>query len=84
MKRLWIVWLLTCLLAVPAFAEDKGAKRELDFEGEVIEGMNRQPLDSMTQISEGQGDRSKGHLYRRRKKFHEENRELAREILETY
>ena len=58
--------------------------RDLDFEGEVIEGMNKRPLDSLTSLSEGEGDRSKGHLYRRTKKFKQENQELTREILETY
>lgn len=59
-------------------------QRNLDFEGDVVEGMNRQPLDSLTSLNEGNGDRSKGHIYRRKKKFKPENRELAREIVETY
>lgn len=62
-----------------------GSSKEIDFEGEVIEGMNRQPLDSLTSLSEGDSeDRSKGHVYRRKKTVADENKEATREILETY
>jgi hypothetical protein len=65
-------------------APTEDSKKSLDFDGEVVEGMNRQPLDSLTQVSEGDDGNSKNHLYRRNKKSKDENRELAREILETY
>lgn len=98
MKRLAILFVLAVLLPAPsAFAKTGAAdkkspgaapgedrKKAIDFDGEVVEGMNKQPLDSLNQVSEGDGNRSKNHLYRRAKKFKDENRELAREILETY
>ncbi len=46
------------------------AKRSqaIDFEDEVVEGVNRLPLDSVTQLN--RKDRSKDtHLYRKRKGF---------------
>jgi hypothetical protein len=60
------------------------SKKQLDFDGDVVEGMNRQPLDSLTQVSEGDGSGAKNHLYHRVRKFDDQNRELGREIVETY
>lgn len=87
MKRA-VLWALI-LLSASAWAKPKTAKgpqsqKEIDFDGEVVEGMNKRPLDSLTSLSEGDSDRSKGHLYKRTKKFKEENRQLASEIVETY
>jgi hypothetical protein len=92
MKRFSILLLLASFLSVFALGEsapkkDPGAeeaKTSIDFDADVVEGMNRQPLDSLTQLSEGEGAGAKKHLYRRAKKFNEENRELAREQEETY
>ena len=72
--------------APAAKAPGEGSSKDIDFEGEVIEGMNRQPLDSLTSLSEGDAekDRSKGHVYRRKKTVGDENKESTREILETY
>lgn len=90
-----VVLLLAGLLTSVAVAEKRGksggggegsdgSKRTLDFDGDVVEGMNRQPLDSLTSLSEGSAGGAKNHLYQRKKKPKKENRELAREIAETY
>jgi hypothetical protein len=80
---------LLCL-AFALHAEEKPAtpqgesSKKLDFEGETVEGLNRQPLDSLSQISESDGTKKRPHLYQQRKEFHDENTQLIRELSETY
>lgn len=50
----------------------------IDFEDEVVEGVNRRPLDSLSQISERDRKRRKPHLYRKRASFRSENAETLR------
>jgi hypothetical protein len=94
MKSLFAyILIFLAVLAVAARAESPAKtntkvaqefSKKLDFDGDVVEGMNRQPLDSLTSVSEGDGDGANNRLYRRKKKAEPENRELAREIVETY
>jgi len=75
-------WLLTSSVA---FAADD--KKQIDFEGDVVEGVNKQPLDSLNQISDGDGGKHRFHLYRRKKPVgtvRTENKETVRELAETY
>jgi len=52
----------------------------IDFEGDVVEGLHKRPLDSVSQISEDK-KRLKGlHLYRKRKGFESETRSLLGEL----
>lgn len=78
--------LMLMLAAGVALAEKKqeDRKKAIDFEGDVVEGLNKQPLDSLNQINEGDSGRRKNHLYRRTKSFREENRELVRDIAGKY
>ena len=46
--------------------------KKIDFEGDFIEGMDKSPLDSLNQISEGNNRRNKQHLYRKRPNFKSE------------
>jgi hypothetical protein len=50
----------------------------IDFEDEVVEGVNRKPLDSLNQISERNGHKKKPHLYRKRGGFKSETAESLR------
>ncbi len=52
----------------------------IDFEDEVIEGLNKKPLDSLSQISERDRKRRQFHLYRKRAGFTTETQELLREV----
>lgn len=52
--------------SVPAPA---GHLKVIDFEDELVEGMNKQPLDSLSQLSERERARRKSHLYRKRAGF---------------
>ena len=52
----------------------------IDFEDEVVEGMNKRPLDSVSQISERDRSRRKPHLYRKRAGFRDETIQTLGEI----
>ena len=54
--------------------------KQLNFEDEVIEGVNRQSAESLTELSEKEDRKTKGHLYEKRLKFTEENQETLREL----
>ena len=66
-------------------AAEKGASRQkvIDFDDETIEGMNKRPLDSLSQISEKDKRRHKPHLYRKRASFRSENSETLRVLRYT-
>ena len=62
----WIKVFLFCLVvATAAYAEDSDSKKQIDFEGDVVEGVNKQPLDSLNQISNGDNGSNRLHRYRR-------------------
>lgn len=85
MKTLLLLATALLLMSRTAFADDN--KKQIDFEGDVVEGVNKQPLDSLNQISDADGGRHRVHLYRRKKPegaIHTENRETIRELAETY
>lgn len=69
-----------CLLLLVAASALAGAKREkvIDFDDEVVEGVNKQPLDSLSQVSEAEKRRHKPHLYRKRGGFRTETAETLR------
>jgi hypothetical protein len=68
---------LALQLAPDLLAADKRGK-VIDFEDEVVEGVNKQPLDSLSQISEAERRRRKPHLYRKRGGFRTETAETLR------
>lgn len=63
--------------SAPAFA---GGKRDkvIDFDDEVVEGMNKRPFDSLSQISEKDKKHRKPHLYKKRVSFRSESGETLR------
>jgi hypothetical protein len=64
-----------------AAAEKAGARQKvIDFDDETIEGLNKRPLDSLSQISERNKRRHKPHLYRKRTGFRSETAETLRAI----
>ncbi len=68
----WIM--LFVLLGSPLlFANSRG--KVIDFEDETIEGLNKRPLDSLSQISEKNKKKKKPHLYRKRVSFRTETEE---------
>lgn len=67
-------------LARAADAAGARSRKVIDFEGDVVEGINRQPLGSLNQISEQDRRRGGAHLYRKRITFKNEDMALIREL----
>lgn len=69
---------LAFLLADAAMAGQGKRAKVIDFDDEVVEGLNKRPLDSLSQISERNKKKKKPHLYRKRAGFRSENAETLR------
>lgn len=67
--------------ALNALADDK--RKTIDFDAEVIEGINKQPLDSLNQIAEKEKKTQKPHLYNERSAFDDENDQTIRDLTGT-
>lgn len=95
MKKGRTAWIAVCALgfaslvpAVPAISSAApqgpfaGGKRHksIEFEDELVEGMNKRPLDSVSQIGERERANGRPHLYRKRVGFRQENRNTLREM----
>jgi hypothetical protein len=85
--------LLGLLASPPCFGEDPSPsptptpekkKKELNFDGEIVEGVYKQPLDSLNQFADQDDAKNKQHLYRKRASYREENLETIRELVDTY
>ena len=79
--RLMPFLLLISIYTTPlSFAEnDSKRSKSLNFEDDMIEGINRKNLDSVNQMSE-HDRRNFQHLYRKRASFDDLNQELAKEM----
>jgi hypothetical protein len=66
--------------SVSQSSEKDKRTRVIDFEEQVIEGLNRRPLDSMTQIVEKRLKGVHAHLYRKRIGFKNEVQETLSEL----
>jgi len=66
MKTLLLSILL--LSSLNAMALDSKRSKSINFEDELVEGINRKPLDSVNQLSEFEANQRK-HLYRKRAGF---------------
>ena len=73
------LWLTLCATPWNAFAEDDRSQK-IDFEDALVEGVNKQPLDSLSQISEKDRKRNEVHLYNKRLGYRTETSELLREM----
>lgn len=58
--------------AAEAAPEAKSRSKVIDFEEQLVEGINKRPLDSVSQISEANRRKKKPHLYRKRGGFRTE------------
>ncbi|MBN21280.1 MAG: hypothetical protein CL678_08320 [Bdellovibrionaceae bacterium] len=69
--------LILSLLPLIAHAE---RSKVIDFEGAVVEGLNKKPLDSFSQLSEKDKKRKRLHLYKKRKGFRFRTRQTLKEM----
>lgn len=58
----------------------RSRQKVIDFDDEVVEGVNKRPLDSLSQISERDRKRRKPHLYRKRAGFRSEMAETLHQL----
>ena len=80
-STLWpaAVFLSLFCLSIQAHAiDDTKRTKVIDFEDEVVEGVNKRPLDSVDQISDADRRKHKPHLYRKRGGFRTETAETLR------
>jgi hypothetical protein len=72
------------VLTTGGFAKEGGKRtRVIDFEDEVVEGMNKRPLDSLNTLGDSGKKRRKPHLYRKRVGFRTETQETLRALRYT-
>ncbi len=83
MRGIWST-LLICATVLAggenASAEAGSRSKVIDFEDALVEGVNKQPLDSLSQLSDAQRRRRKVHLYRKRVGFRAETKQTLKEI----
>ena len=80
MKTLWVAGLIAgTFFTLKSEAIEGKRSTSINFEDEMIEGINRKPLDSVNQISERDG-KHKQHLYRKRAGFSDRDQLLTQEL----
>lgn len=75
-------WMLigACLGDVQAsLAGDKQRTKVIDFESNLVEGINRRPYDSLNQLGDARKKKGRPHLYRKRSGFSSDTRETLSE-----
>jgi hypothetical protein len=76
--NLIMISIISLSMALAAPSKVKRSKA-IDFDDETIEGVNKMPLDSVSQLNE-KNMRKKRHLYRVRKGYRLENENTLREL----
>lgn len=77
---------LLAMLSLPALAHAAEHARPaahakvIDFDGDLVEGVNKRPLDSLSQISERERARRGRHLYRKRAGFRSETLKTIKDL----
>jgi hypothetical protein len=74
-----VILALLLLISCPASAEDSKRSKNINFEDELVEGINRKPLDAFNQISE-RNKKRKNHLYKKRSGFTDRDETLLTEM----
>ena len=75
------IFLFLCLthFSWMSHAQDTQRSKSIHFEDELVEGINRRPLDAFNQVSEGDLN-SHSHLYRKRSGFADRDQLLFEEL----
>ena len=77
---IWLFMILSGLLGSPAVLGKDSRMKVIDFEDQVVEGMNKRPLDSLNQFGDGTGKNTRPHLYRKRIGFKSETERMLEEV----
>ncbi|MBS1957870.1 MAG: hypothetical protein JST80_00215 [Bdellovibrionales bacterium] len=75
----WILIVGMMLITSEVQAQNSKRSTVLNFEDEMVEGINRKPLDSVNQISE-RNKKGKSHLYKKRAGFADRDQILMNEL----
>ncbi len=78
MKPLFI-FIMISSIGSQALSADLKRSKSINFEDELVEGINRKPLDSFNQISELNESKNR-HLYLKRSTFADRNRSLLKDM----
>ena len=80
MKTIWmgLAVIIVCSAALNARGGER--KTKLDFEDQLVEGLNKRPLDSLNSLNDGSGSGKNRHLYRRKTRFDPENRRTLKDL----
>ncbi len=62
-----VVTLAISASTIPTLASER--RKVIDFDDELVEGMNKRPLDSVSQLGDASRKKNKPHLYRKRMSF---------------
>ena len=73
----WAFCVVSLVASFQIFAADR--RKKIDFEDQLVEGVNRQPLDSLSQLSEDRASK-KYRLYRKRAGFRDLHDGLVDEL----
>jgi len=74
-----ILTILFIFFTLEVHASENKRSKSINFEDELIEGINRKPLDSFNQISE-LNESNYRHLYKKRSSFADRNRALMKDM----
>ena len=73
------VFILVILCSSTSYSDENKRSKSINFEDELVEGINRKPLDSVNQLSEFEANQRK-HLYRKRAGFVDRDRLVMEEL----
>jgi len=79
MRTLFLTLITLLFVASPTRAQDSKRSKNINFEDELVEGINRKPLDAFNQISE-RNKKNKDHLYKKRSGFSDRDETLLTEM----
>ena len=74
-----VLILMELLVTTTAFGVPRRSK-VIEFDDELVEGINGRPLDHLTEIAEKERRRNRAHLYRSRTGFRQETKQTLREM----
>ena len=79
--KTWIIILISLLptLGNANEATNDGRSKNLKFEGEVLEGMNKAPTNTVENLEQTK-KRDTSHLYKKKQSFQAESRDLIRNM----
>ena len=73
------IFIFVILISSTSYSADHLRSKNINFEDELVEGINRKPLDSVNQLSEFDANQHK-HLYRKRSGFVDRDRLVMDEL----